>query len=58
MLVDYSSSVHYLLALAPEIILAIWGTAVLIRGVGRKQEERAGARAGVAFGRWSGGQRR
>ncbi len=36
---DFSTSSHFLLALLPEIILCIWGMAVLVIGVWRKEEE-------------------
>lgn len=36
MLVDFSSGVHYFLALAPEIVLSVAGMVVLIAGVSRR----------------------
>ncbi|MFH1762957.1 MAG: NADH-quinone oxidoreductase subunit N [Gemmatimonadota bacterium] len=41
---DFSSQAHFLLALLPEIILAVFGMIVLVAGVWKKEEEgRAGA---------------
>ena len=37
MLLDYSSSFHYVMALLPELVLSIWGMVVLIAGVSRKE---------------------
>ena len=37
MLLDYTSSFHYVLALLPELVLSGWGMLVLLMGVSRKQ---------------------
>ncbi len=34
MVLDYSSGVHYVLALLPEVVLSVWGMVVLLMGVG------------------------
>ena len=36
---DFSNQAHFLIALAPEIVLSIWGMAILILGVSRRQLE-------------------
>ena len=46
MLLDYSSSFHYVLALLPELVLSVWGMVVLIAGVSRKQREGPGQELG------------
>ena len=46
MLLDYSSSFHYVLALLPELVLTIWGMGVLLAGVSRKQSGGSGQEAG------------
>ena len=46
MLLDYSSSFHYVLALLPELVLSVWGMGVLLAGVSRKQGEGSGQEAG------------
>ena len=61
MLLDYSSSFHYVMALLPELVLSVWGMVVLIAGVSRKQASGLGAGAGLARARRTraggGGQR-
>lgn len=55
MLLDYTSSFHYVLALLPEVVLSCWGMLVLIIGVVRKSDDGHGqelgwlAFAGLAF---------
>lgn len=55
MLLDYTSSAHYVLALLPEVVLCVWGMGVLLAGVSRKQQAGSGqelgwlAVAGLAF---------
>ena len=46
MLLDYSSSFHYVLALLPELVLTIWGMGVLLAGVSRKQGRGPGQETG------------
>ncbi len=42
MLLDYSSSFHYVMALLPEAVLACWGMVILIMGVAGKRAEGGG----------------
>ena len=55
MLLDYTSSFHYVLALLPEVVLSVWGMGILVAGVSRKQQGGSGqelgwvAVAGLAF---------
>ncbi|MDE2974118.1 MAG: NADH-quinone oxidoreductase subunit N [Gemmatimonadota bacterium] len=46
MLLDYGSSFHYVLALLPELVLAIWGMGVLLAGAYRKRDGSSGQEAG------------
>ena len=46
MVLDYTSSFHYVLALLPELVLSAWGMGVLIVGVSRKQESGGGQELG------------
>jgi len=39
MYLDFSSQAHFLIALAPEIVLSVWGMVILILGVSRRQLE-------------------
>ena len=42
MLVDFSSGMHYILAMAPEVVLSVAGMVVLIAGVSKRQQRGAG----------------
>ena len=46
MVLDYTSSFHYVLALLPELVLSAWGMGVLIVGVSRKQGSGGGQELG------------
>lgn len=46
MLIDYSSGFHYLLAMAPEAVLATTGMAVLLAGVSGKRQDAPGQELG------------
>ena len=46
MLLDYTSSFHYVLALLPEVVLSVWGMVVLVMGVARKQPGGTGQELG------------
>lgn len=46
MILDYSSSFHYVLALLPEVVLSCWGMLVLIMGVARRREPGHGQELG------------
>ena len=46
MVLDYTSSFHYVLALLPELVLSAWGMVVLIVGVSRKREGGGGQELG------------
>ena len=46
MLLDYSSSFHYVLALLPEVALSCWGMLLLIMGVARRGGEGRGPELG------------
>ena len=46
MLLDYSSSFHYVLALLPELVLATWGMGVLLAGVSRGEGQGSGQETG------------
>ena len=46
MLLDYSSSFHYVLALLPELVLAVSGMGVLLAGVSRRQGGGSGQEVG------------
>jgi len=46
MLLDYSSSFDYVLALLPEVVLSCWGMLVLIMGVARRREPGHGQELG------------
>ena len=55
MLLDYTSSAHYVLALLPEVVLCVWGMGVLLAGVSRRHRGGSGQElgwltiAGLAF---------
>lgn len=55
MILDYTSSFHYVMALLPEVVLSCWGMLILIMGVVRERGEGKGqeigwmAVAGLAF---------
>ena len=57
MLVDFSSGMHYILAMAPEVVLSVAGMVVLVAGVSKRQQRGVGegmelgwlALAGVLF---------
>ena len=46
MLLDYTSSFHYVMALLPEVVLSCWGMLILIMGVVRKGGEGGGQEIG------------
>jgi NADH-quinone oxidoreductase subunit N len=46
MLLDYSSSFHYVMALLPELVLSVWGMVVLLAGVSRRQAAGSGQELG------------
>ncbi len=46
MILDYSSSFDYVLALLPEVVLSCWGMVVLIMGVARRREPGHGQELG------------
>ena len=46
MLLDYTSSFHYVMALLPEVVLSCWGMLILILGVVRKRGEGRGQEIG------------
>ncbi|MGI9627429.1 MAG: NADH-quinone oxidoreductase subunit N [Longimicrobiales bacterium] len=39
MSLDFTSGLHYVLALAPELVLSVWGMFVLIAGVSKRHQE-------------------
>jgi len=47
MLIDYSSSFHYVLALLPELVLTVWGMGILLAGVSRGQGRGSGQETGL-----------
>ncbi|NNM32822.1 MAG: NADH-quinone oxidoreductase subunit N, partial [Gemmatimonadetes bacterium] len=42
MLLDFSSGMHYMLAMAPEVVLSVVGMVVLVAGVSKRQQSGAG----------------
>ena len=46
MVLDYSSGIHYVLALLPEVVLSCWGMLLLVMGVVRKRGEERGGELG------------
>lgn len=42
MTIDFSSQAHYLIALAPELVLTVWGMIVLLAGVSRRHASTVG----------------
>ena len=46
MVLDFSSGVHYVLALLPEVVLSCWGMLLLVMGVVRKRGEGRGSELG------------